>query len=104
MSNDIDCDYVDAITCPYCGWEDNDSWEMLMSDGDIEDVECGECGKMFSVSCSVSVSYSSQKLCKENEEDHEWKEVEGKYNMRKCSICDKYQLKDDNGQWPKEGE
>ena len=54
--------YTREITCPYCGSEDDNSWEVneLDSDGDcIEDYCCGSCEKQFSVTKDITVSYSS---------------------------------------------
>jgi RNase P subunit RPR2 len=50
------------ITCPYCGWEDRDTWECGMIDEDIKEVQCGNCEKTFSVSCTVSRTFRSDRL------------------------------------------
>jgi ribosomal protein S27AE len=48
--------YTNNLTCPYCGFEDADSWEL--SDGEDEH-ECGRCGATMSFERIVSVEYSS---------------------------------------------
>ena len=45
------------ITCPYCGDENVDSWEMGSDDGE---EECQTCGSTFSWQREVSVTYNSQ--------------------------------------------
>lgn len=98
------------ITCPYCDWEDRDSWEFDEDDGI---VTCGNCEKEFNVSRMVEVFYSSSKIsCADGshsyELDHyfestkkhikgtEWKELpesEWKYyKINVCSVCDDKQF------------
>lgn len=50
----IDETYEDNITCPVCGYVDNDSWEC--SDEDDE-YECGSCRAILSYDRVVSVEY-----------------------------------------------
>ena len=47
---------TDNITCPYCGYEDGDSWE---ADESNDHYECPNCGCYFSYEREVSVSYYS---------------------------------------------
>jgi DNA-directed RNA polymerase subunit RPC12/RpoP len=53
--------YTDNITCPYCGYEDCDSWE---AEDDEEQCECGNCGSIFSYQRKVTVEYCSQPVKK----------------------------------------
>jgi len=56
-----DEDYTEQITCPYCGYENSDSWEA----GDDEDeYECPCCGSVFSYQRNVTVEYCSQPVRK----------------------------------------
>lgn len=48
--------YEDEITCPYCGDEHSDSWEMADDDSHYE---CGTCGGIFSYQRDVEVTYNS---------------------------------------------
>ena len=57
FSGDIDC--TDEITCPYCGWTDNDSWE---TNEDMAEVDCGACDNKFSLSVNHSVDYTTSKI------------------------------------------
>jgi len=51
-----DKDYKHELTCPYCGYEESDSWEL--SDDD-EEHECGRCGGIISYQRVVTVEYNS---------------------------------------------
>ena len=96
----------DNIVCPYCGWENKDSWEF---DEDDAVVTCGECEKEFNVSKDISVTYSTSRIKCENGEhnyklDHYFvskrKHVEGLmfvdlpefewtyYRIMYCDVCD----------------
>lgn len=49
----------DAITCPWCGYSDPDSWEF---DGEYDDeYECIHCGKPFIVKRIVDITYTSKR-------------------------------------------
>jgi transcription elongation factor Elf1 len=62
-AKEIDHDFTHEITCPHCGQEISDSWELSGNeDGQSGTEECQECGKSFEWCCSVSVSYSTEKL------------------------------------------
>jgi hypothetical protein len=75
MTKEIDCSYTDELVCPYCGYEDSDSWEYFSRSGDSTNAECGECGKTFRASQNVTVDYSSKKLpCMNGEGEHDWSE------------------------------
>lgn len=54
--------YEDEIYCPWCGeeiyYEPADDYDILYSEGDHRDI-CPACGKPFSISTSVSYSYST---------------------------------------------
>ena len=77
--------YADEETCPYCGYEFSDSWE-LPDDGEDE---CPECGKKFYYNRNVSVSYECSKDCTLNGEEHdfEWRDTTsgGAYFCKKCT-------------------
>lgn len=87
MPNEIECTYEHNITCPYCGWEDKDSWESgLDGDGDSDVFECPRCDKKFSATKDVVVTYSSNGLCTENGIEHIWEELQGATG-KKCITC-----------------
>lgn len=53
---DIDQEYTKEITCPNCGYEYGDSWEMP----DFSDDEtCPECECNFTFEREVEVTYST---------------------------------------------
>jgi hypothetical protein len=55
-------DNANNIVCPYCGFEDIDSWELR--DDDDEKHECGNCNSVFSYQRTVTVTYSTQPVSK----------------------------------------
>ncbi len=62
MSNKIDHEITSEIVCPYCGYEEGDSWEWqhFLELGECSG-ECGECGKEFYITMDVDVTYSTYK-------------------------------------------
>lgn len=50
---------TDEVTCPYCGYEDTDSWEL---DDQEDERDCPMCGGVFGYSREVTVSYYSEKV------------------------------------------
>lgn len=48
--------YAHNITCPWCGWEYNNSWEMG-EENNLE--ECENCGRYFAYQREVEVTYNS---------------------------------------------
>lgn len=55
-----DCSYTDELTCPYCGYEDRDSWECREDDGE---ATCGHCEKDYSYIRNVEVTYTTTEIC-----------------------------------------
>ena len=51
--------HKDEITCPWCGYEDPDSWEFEAEYD--EEYECLHCGKPFFVEKLVEVTYTSMR-------------------------------------------
>ena len=98
--------YEKNIKCPYCDWEDQDSWEFNEDSGV---VNCGGCEKEFNVTRDIEVTYSTSRInCEENETEHDYQyessfiskrkhekgiwtylpEKEWTYNkIMMCSIC-----------------
>lgn len=58
----IEHEYTDNIVCPHCGYENESSWELNMSDGDKEEMVCGSCDKVMTVYCEITVKYSTEKV------------------------------------------
>lgn len=54
---------TDNITCPYCGYENENSWEADDSD---EHYKCPNCGSYFSYEREVDVSYYSSPVEKKD--------------------------------------
>lgn len=96
-------EYKSNIICPYCGWVDNDSWELDEDDGINE---CGSCEKEFNVSREIEISYSTSRIeCDEGKHNYkvddyhehtksfnggEWVELKESeyYRIDVCEICD----------------
>lgn len=61
--------YKINITCPYCEYEDKDSWEFNEDEGE---QTCGKCEKDFNVTREVTVTYSTSRIeCEEGK--HKYK-------------------------------
>lgn len=50
--------YASEITCPHCGYVEEDSWAMEEEEV-TGDWECSECEEVFTVERHVSVTYVS---------------------------------------------
>lgn len=51
--------FKENITCPWCGYEDPDSWEF---EGEYDDAyECPECGKKFILEVHTEITYTSKR-------------------------------------------
>lgn len=75
---EFDTKATDEITCPYCGYEMTDSWEIKTD----TDYTCDECGKNFDICVNYSVEYSTyKKECKEGK--HEFEQKDSKFHLCK---------------------
>ena len=84
---EIDHEFADEVVCPYCGYQFRDSWEFAEYE---DDIPCYECEKHFSIESHISRSFSTRKLCTENQAQHVWKDSRtrpGEY--RHCGVCGK---------------
>lgn len=54
------------IICPWCGYENGDSWEYEDSE---DEVECGECGRLFDLEVETEVHYTTRKSDSEYDKD-----------------------------------
>tara|TARA_R110000824_G_scaffold172434_1_gene350303 strand:- start:32516 stop:32824 length:309 start_codon:yes stop_codon:yes gene_type:complete len=76
VSNETDCPHCkNSMTC--------DDLELSWDD-DSTEVECPTCGKIFEVTQSIDVSYSSKCL----EKDHDWKTLAHETRVQHCERCD----------------
>lgn len=93
------------IICPYCGYEDTDSWEW---NENYEYYDCPDCGEEFRVERYVEVTYSTfKKECKDGTHDYQfeskfiskrdyknriWEDLKEEdwqyYINKKCTICE----------------
>ena len=54
-------EYTRNIVCPYCGYEDINSWEEKLNEEFSGLIECGSCDKCFYVERHITVKYSTEK-------------------------------------------
>lgn len=59
LDADHDTEYTNNMICPYCGYEDIDSWEF---DYDVGECDCPRCGKTFEYTRQVEVTYCTEKV------------------------------------------
>lgn len=54
----------DNIICPYCGYEDLESWAYLsgLCEGEVLEVDCVECGKTFNVCYDTTIWWQANKI------------------------------------------
>jgi DNA-directed RNA polymerase subunit RPC12/RpoP len=63
----FDTKHRDNIVCPYCGYEDEDSWAVDFGpgiDGETE-LQCASCGQAMKAKRYSTVAYTTEKLPKE---------------------------------------
>lgn len=61
--------YMEYITCPWCGYENCDSWEYEDSENE---VKCVDCGRLFDLEINHEVTYTTKKsACERMEDSHE---------------------------------
>lgn len=76
------------IKCPYCGFEDYDSWEF---DQDKGTTECGDCGEEFNVTRDIEVTYSTSRIaCEDGEHNYKFE----RFFIKKQSYLGKHEWKD----------
>ena len=52
-------DATDNLICPWCGYENRDSWELPDEDDDF--YECPECGKTFEYAVEITRTFTSRR-------------------------------------------
>jgi len=52
----------DTIVCPHCFYENQDSWELALENGDNIEMACEKCDKEFAVTKEVITTYTTYKL------------------------------------------
>ena len=70
---------IDVITCPHCGYKLNwDEHKYIDQDSEYvnEKERCPECGKAFSWTCYVDISYSTSRSV-------DWVQEWENYNIEK---------------------
>src|SRR5690606_6162496 len=84
----------DNMICPYCDYEDNDSWEVESNSSDEWfQVECGNCSNTYLFERVIDVNYSTKKAdCANGITIHKWKNIvsaprEYSIGKQQCRIC-----------------
>lgn len=57
-NKEIDHEFTDNIICPYCGYEERDSFEY----SDNDETECPDCEQTFKSQRHVRITYSTSKI------------------------------------------
>jgi hypothetical protein len=85
---------MNDIACPFCGHEQNINHDdgYGFEEDKIHNQECGNCGKIFGYTTSISYYYESLKTeCLNTEEDtHDWKltmTFPREFSKMRCSYC-----------------
>lgn len=69
MDKDLDLSYNSEAKCPYCGFEDYDSWELGIDEGCECVTACPSCGKDYGVMRHIEITYSTWALDDEEDSD-----------------------------------
>lgn len=79
---------IDSVVCPYC--KKDVSMKGLEPQGDYvtHEIECGECGELFTVQSTVQVSYHAR--C--NEENHDFRFYMDRF--LECKRCGTMRVKE----------
>lgn len=81
ITENMEHKYESNIKCPYCDWEDKDSWEFGQDNG-IQ--TCGRCEEEFNVERQIEVTYTTSRIdCEEKQKEHDY-QFESKF--RKVEI------------------
>ena len=60
LEPDTEFKYENNVICPYCGYEEKDSWELSGEDSVEETTDCSDCGQEFFYTRSIEVTYCSR--------------------------------------------
>jgi len=52
--------YTNNVTCPYCGYEYINSWDLQPGEEDLGLIECNNCYKHFYASRNINIDYSTE--------------------------------------------
>ena len=63
----FDTNSTDLATCPYCGYADIDSWELLSDWDECGTTRCPDCDEEYEWSVHISHSYTTNKIGQDNE-------------------------------------
>jgi hypothetical protein len=67
----MDNRYAKNVVCPFCKYEDNEWWDWIENHEEIEDCECPECGKLFTVEIMRDIKFTT--YCQEEKHKYKFK-------------------------------
>jgi len=66
----IETDYTRWPICPYCGYEEENAWELDFGDGEGEaTIDCGGCEKEYIAYQNIEITYNTYKKKEKKEEE-----------------------------------
>ena len=79
------------VECPYCGSHYQPESEDFSEDQ--RDEECGECGKKYYLSQSISITHHAKPDCELNGDQHDYQPVSLRSGVTHpfCTVCEKCQ-------------
>ena len=95
---------MDNIECPYCkeSYELDYESDAFANEGEAEEEECPNCGKMFMVTASILWCFESEKADCLNDGKHNWEQMTGSPSEHfvgrfRCSNCYREEHRDEEG-------
>lgn len=88
--------YNREAKCPYCDYEDGDSWDLHGDDGS---TYCPSCEKQYMYERHTEITYSTAKAdCLNDDAPHQWDRMVGSpreyfENRERCTVCDTDRVK-----------
>ena len=49
------------VTCPWCGYADEDTAEINLEDGEEEETECPNCDRVFHLKLTITYAYEARR-------------------------------------------
>lgn len=88
----IESKFTNNLVCPYCGHEEEDSWERA---DENSECQCEQCEKYFIYETDHTRTFTSSQADCLNDGEHKWREwVDyGPFFNRACRLCAKNENK-----------
>jgi len=82
--------FEDNPTCPYCGHEEEDAWELDHDQDSHNLIECGNCEKTFIAAVSITVNWYGRPADCLNGSPHKWEATHTfpvEFTRMRCESC-----------------